>query len=225
MLVSAWGQYYSTFGDGDAAGEHLSRACTAAGANVSGSPSSDRSMNCARFALAPALDGSPPDTPLSEPVAALLEALAGCIVRGTDGKNKAVMTPFWRSLLIELGFRYVEYAIPGDIVVYTLIPFTAAEQEAAEEVAAHFGIVRSLTDLHLSVESKSGFAFPTYLHPLNVIDPTYLLISHHIRVHFFRPGTQRPMVADLNRLAARYERRLKALREEACASGGGGVRA
>ena len=58
--------------------------------------------------------------------------------------------------------------------------------------------------------SKSGYAFHTYVHPLNVVDPTYLIEAPCMRVHFWRPPSRPPLPAErLRTLARHYAQRLR----------------
>lgn len=159
-------------------------------------------------------------------------ALCGFIRQREGGGNEAVMTVYWRTLLAELGLDPVAYPIAGDVVCYTLRKEWLSPPD--NEFAVHFGVVvapgcadassscsaapsqrhappadSASSRAHILVESKSGYAFETYVHPLHVIDPTYLIEAPAMGVHFFRPGPRAPLPMDaLERLEAQYMQRL-----------------
>ena len=161
----------------------------------------------------------------------LLKALSG------DAANDAAVThmPFWHELLVDVGFTAVDECAVGDAIVYTLRQDTVAVRA---EVSCHYGVVRSVgappptlwppdggdgaasrrpppPPPHVWVESKLGTndALPTYLHPLHVIDPVYLIFAESVGVHAFRPPAP-PQPGDaatarLYALACKYERRME----------------
>ena len=204
LLRQSWNAYHRAVGDSPEACAHLDAAFCASGATVTDQPLPG--MNCVLFALGDDIGAPPQGAPLSPTSSALYSALSGAITQGETGQNQARMTPFWRELLPDLGYSKTEHGVPGDIVVYTLL---AAEGE----LGVHYGVVRAVHE-HIMVESKSGQTFPTYLHPLNVIDPTYLILAPQMRVHFFRRASLRHGSIDLDRLASKYRAKLHRLMSE-----------
>ena len=170
--------------------------------------------NCAMFALGPFI-GATPHAERTGVAEAFNRALVRCIRKRGDGRNEAVMTTLWVELLPDLGFWSVPHPIVGDLIVYTIRKeWVSAGRDAAgrDEMAVHFGILVEAAggEDGLMVESKSGYAFHTYTHPLNVVDPTYLIEAPCIRVHFFRPPLNGPLPLDrLRAIAAEYTDRLR----------------
>ena len=219
-LKIAWGEYYSVVGDGPEACGHFTRACEAAGARIS---STGRTApNCALLALgpyigAPQLPSSAGDFDDRVP-ATLNRALCGFIRRRpADGRNECIMTPWYDELLHDLGFTRADHPPkPMDLVVYTVVKPTTDER--GTESAVHFGRVvvdnghdkmGHQTGRALMVESKSGYAFHTYVHPVNVVDPTYLIEAPCMRVHFYRQHAPPLPSHELTKLAGRYEERMR----------------
>lgn len=212
VLKAGWSAYYKAVGDGEEACRHFTDASLAAGARVSSRAAASSAPNCVLHALgayvgvAPASGAHGGDIP-----SALNRALAGCIRTRSDGRNEAVMTTYWTELLVDLGFGLVHVPIMGDLVVYTILKPGLANDDgccAPRECAVHFGRLVDASD-GLMVESKSGYAFHVYAHPLNVVDPTYLIESPSMRVHFFRPRSPPLPAPELAELAARYTERMR----------------
>ena len=203
MLKAAWNVYYKECGDGDLACLHFTDACAAAGATVSERGRS--APNCVHFALG-AYIGAPEHTSVAD---VLNRALVGCIRRRQDGGNESVMTTLWPELLRDLGFALARQPIVGDLIVYTICK-QSWHAAAAAELAVHFGRLVSVEQqLGLLVESKSGYAFHTYVHPLSVVDPTYLIEAPRMRVHCFRALRPPLSLPHLSALASHYKERLR----------------
>ena len=146
------------------------------------------------------------------------------LLSGDNGPRGPHLFPFWRELLPRLGFTRVADAAPGDCVVYT-----ARAEADSDELAIHYGVVRNVGERgvsahttararvsgsvsHVWVESKHAVdeSSPTHLHPLHVVDPTFLLLGSALGVHFYRPPPEVPAAgpaatARLYRLAAEFE--------------------
>ena len=215
LINHGWNAYYQAFGDGEEACLHLTAATTACGGRITDSIPRP-GLNCALFALGSDI-GAAPSPPYigSQDTMVLYRALVGAIAPDEHGRNQAVMLPCWRELLPDLGYRSVEHGIPGDVAVYTIESTSEAawiRSAADKDLAVHYGRVRQGSAEHMLVESKSGVTFPTYLHPLHAIDPTYLTLSPVIRVFFFRRTA--PRLAERARaelvgsLARKYRARL-----------------
>ena len=209
-LNIAWGAYYKEVGDGEEACRHFTEACRAAGARVSSAQHT--APNCAYFALGAHI-GAPrtPADPDGRIPALLNVALVGFIRRGSDGRNSCTMTTWYAELLTELGFTPVREPEVGNVVVYTIVKSVA--EGRTDEFAVHFGRVtaegKGGAAQSPMVESKSGYAFHTYVHPLNVVDPTYLTQAPCMRVHFFRERSAPLPAQKLMDVARRYEERLR----------------
>ena len=195
MLKVAWSEYYDKFGDGAEALSHFTHACLAAGARVS--PNAQNAPNCVYFALGEYIGAS-------DVAAQINRALVGSIRTTSSGRREPVDSFLWPDVLSDLGFEKAEYPIVGDLIVYTIL----GGADLSDELAVHFGRVVAADEHHqdgIMVESKSGYAFDVYVHPINVVDPTYLIRSPCMRVHAFRP-VRGPLPRErLVALAARYE--------------------
>lgn len=216
-LKRAWRAYYGEVGDGEAACKHFTDACAAAGATMT----TTTAPNCVHHAL-----GAYIGPPSSRAAGTLNNALVGIVRRRQDGRggNEIVPTSLWPDVLHDLGFRATRHPTLGDLVVYTMVKeFLVADgmisvaASAPKEHAVHFGVVVETSDARTGgiwVESKSGYAFHTYVHPINVVDPTYLIEAPRMRVHTFRPprrmnddGVQSPLALPphaLDALAEKY---------------------
>lgn len=204
-LKVAWSAYYREFGDGAEALGHFTRASLAAGASVSSNGGT--APNCVHCALGDYIGASDARGGIPE---ALNHALVGWIRKTAAGRNECVNTTLWPEVLRDLGFGHTDQPIVGDLVVYTILGGAAL----TDEYAVHFGRVVAPSDPQqqqqygIMVESKSGYAFDTYVHPLNVVDPTYLISSPCMRVHFFRPLREPLPGHRLSALAKQYAERL-----------------
>jgi hypothetical protein len=201
ILKMAWSAYYSEFGDGEAASDHFTRASLAAGARISARGGD--APNCALFALG-AFVGAPPLRPDDGVPAALNRALVGFIHK-VDGRNRCVMTTLWSELLHDLGFDRRPHPIAGDLVVYTI----RKGWQSSDEFAVHFGRLLGAEEHGLMVESKSGYAFQTFVHPLNVVDPSYFIEATSMHVHFFRARAPPLSMERLEEVAERFTARLR----------------
>ena len=131
-------------------------------------------------------------------------ALVGSIRTTADGRREPIDAPLWPEVLRDLGFEQAAEPIVGDVIAYTILGGGALR----DELAVHFGRVVAVDDDDgIMVESKSGYAFDTYVHPINVVDPTYLIRSPCMRVHAFRPVRAPLPWHRLVALAARYQER------------------
>ena len=211
-LNIAWGQYYKEVGDGDEACRHFTDACEAAGASIS--PAQHTAPNCVHFALGAHIGAPRTSADPDGYIPSMLNvALVGFIQRQSDGRNTCTMTTWYAELLSELGFARADEPNVGSVVVYTIVKPVADGR--SDEYAVHFGRVVT-ADRHGDVqspmvESKSGYAFHTYVHPLNVVDPTYLIQAPCMRVHFFRERSGPLAPHALWDVARRYEERLRTL--------------
>ena len=193
-------------------------AAAAAGATCTMQRHMQPGVNCALFALGPFIgfsatqsvngvsgaSGASGASPGFEnhilAAETLLKALSG------EGEGQ-VHFPFWKTCLHRLGFSSASQAAarPGDIVVYTVCPCPGPPADTPpserlwratrEELACHYGVVRRAgagEEPPIWVESKAGAQGdqPTFLHPLDVIDPSYYMLSRALGVHLFRPPAQ-----------------------------------
>ena len=142
---------------------HFNHACLAAGARVS--PNAQNAPNCVYFALGEYIGAS-------DVAAQINRALVGSIRTTASGRREPVDSFLWPEVLSDLGFQKAEYPIVGDLIVYTIL----GGADLSDELAVHFGRVVA-ADEHqqdgIMVESKSGYAFDVYVHPImSSIRPT-----------------------------------------------------
>jgi len=213
ILQLAWNEYYAAVGDGEEAKSHFTRASVAAGACVS--PRMNTAPNCVHFALGARIGApSTAEDPDGHIPAMLNRALVGFIRTRPDGRNECVMTTVFPELLSDLGFGRAPQPAAGDVVVYTLVKASDATPGVAlTEHAVHFGLVVECppSSTHVMIESKSGYAFATYIHPVDVVDPTYLIEAPIMRTHYFRPLRPPLATSELALVAHRYEARVMSM--------------
>jgi hypothetical protein len=203
---AGWNLYYPEVGDGELACRHFTDASAAAGALVQSDRAATTAPNCVVYALgahvgaseSPGVDDGGVPTLLSR-------ALVGYVRKHPEsGRNEVVMTPDWAHVMERLGLESVCAPIVGDIVVYTIKK--AWLPEGRNEFAVHFGRLASAeASSGLLVESKSGYAFHVYRHPLNVIDPTYLIEAPCMLARFYRIRSPPLPTQSLVELARRWD--------------------